>query len=314
MNSKTEMARLTMRNYLPVILAGAAGLPVANDEGTRQMIREFRHDNLLEIAEMAGFARAQNSSDFAAVMGTALSAIINANFWPEYRRRLDTIARLVPVENFNETTVATITPPALCEVEEDAKTVFSPLTITSQTGKIKTFEAVMTVSRQVWSSLGESLVQAVSQLSKSIYELELSLIAEALTEINFDTDNSTASALDITTLDSAMGWLESSALTPSALMLAPGKTATVKTLLDAANLDFNLVVNPSLPPGAWYLLANPKEKAAIGKLVLRSDLMNNALAPRIGWTRIDTSRIGYYLPHDTGFIGMDRTAVYRGGV
>lgn len=314
MHSKTEMARLTVRNYLPVILAGAAGLPTANDEATRQMIREFRHDNLLEIAEMAGFSRAQNSSDFAAVMSTALTTILNSQFWPEYHRRLDAISRPTPIENFHETTVASVAPPALREVIEDGPTEFSALTITSQTGRIKSFEAVMTVSRQVWSSLGESLVQAVSQLSKSIYQLELSLIADALTEISFDTDNSTASALDISTLDSAMGWLESSALTPSALMLAPGKSATVKTLLYAANLNLNTVVNPSLPTGAWYLLANPQEKAAIGKLVLRSDMMNSATAPTVQWTRVDSQRLGYYTALDSGFIGMDRAAIYRGGV
>jgi hypothetical protein len=61
-------------------------------------------------------------------------------------------------------------------------------------------------------------------------------------------------------------------------------------------------------------MANPTEKAALGRLRLRSDLLAGARAPTVQWMRIDSQRLGYFSAVDIGYVGLHREAVYRGGI
>ena len=308
-NSNAILTRKNIESNLPRIMGLAAGLPVKRDRS--DILSDYRHDTLDTIAGLAGYPNPRQNRDWAQLMAASLSRVIQSNFWPTYQSRLDSVAGIIPLENFKDTTIATIATPALTEVFEDQEPVFSALTATTTAGKIRSFESIMRVSVQTWSTLGADLVRAVSGLSQSVYALNLRLIAECLQSIQF-TDN-TSNATIAAGLDAALACLERKYCTGSVIITAPGQTASASMAIKECGLSIQIVANPFLTASEWYLLPNPAEKTVIGRLVLISDAFNGAGNPAIQWTKIDNQRYGYYCPIDVGYSAIN-DCVFRGGV
>ena len=319
MDSNAILTRKNIEANLPRIMGLAAGLPVKRDRS--DILADYRHDTLDTLAGLAGYPNPRQNRDWAQLMSASLTKVITSNFWPVYQSRLDAVAGIIPLENFKDTTIATIATPDLHEVFEDQEPIFSPLTATTTTGKIRSFESIMRVSTQVWSTLGADLVRAVSGLSQNIYSLHLQLIAECLQSIQFTDNNSSGNALVIaaglpalaTALDNALACLERKYCTGSVIITAPGQTASASMAIKECGLSIQIVANPFLTASEWYLLPNPAEKTVIGRLVLISDAFNGAGNPAIQWTKIDNQRYGYYCPIDVGYSAIN-DCVFRGGV
>ena len=320
MDSNALLTRKNIESNLPRIMGLAAGLPVKRDRS--DILSDYRHDSLDSLAGLAGYPNPRQNRDWAQLMSASLTKVITSNFWPVYQSRLDQCAGIIPLENFKDTTIATIAPPDLHEVFEDQEPIFSPLTATTTTGKIRSFESIMRVSTQVWSTLGADLVRAVSGLSQNIYALHLQLIAECLQGITFTADNSSGNSLVIaaglpalaTGLDGALASLERRYCTGAVIITAPGQTASASMAIKECGLNITVIANPFLTASEWYLLPSPAEKTVIGRLVLISDAFNGAGNPAIQWTKIDNQRYGYYCPVDVGYSAINTDCIYRGGV
>lgn len=313
MNSDTSLTRAAITAHLPSIMATAAGLPVKRSPGDN--LSDFRHDSLESLAKLAGFSNPRANRDWAALMAAGLTKVVQSNFWPIYAARLEKCTGLIPVENLEMATIATIPTPDLHEVLEDQEPIFSLLSATTTTGRVKSYEAIMKVSTQTWATLGGELVKAVAGLAGNVYALHLKLIAECLQLIQFTADNSSGNALAIEPgLDAGLAALERKFCTPATIIIAPGQTATASTAIRLSGLQLNLVVNPFLTAGSWYLIPNPAEKTVIGKLVLITDAFFGGLNPTIKWTKIDNQRIGYYCAVDVGYSAVNTDCCYRGGV
>ena len=316
MQSSTLLCREVVKELLPAIMSAAAGWPV--DESHRHRIADHRHDALLDLARLSGQMSTRSDSavgkEFVESLTNAYSQIVHESLWPQYQANLDKISRAVPVENFRDSDVITLEPPPFLETREDQEPVFGNFTATKVTGKLRTFESVCTISRQTWSTLGESLSAAVESVLVKLYQLELSLAAETLTSgISFDASNSTANALSTATLDVAMSLLEEQGVKPATLLLA-GKTATAAKVVKESGLDLDLITLPNLAAGSWYLIPSPKERAVLGRLCLKSDFIKGVTQPTISWVKVDSNRYGLYIPRDIGYVSIHSDAVYRGGV
>ena len=291
-NSNAILTRKNIESNLPRIMGLAAGLPVKRDRS--DILSDFRHDSLESLAALAGYPNPRQNRDFAQLMAASLSRVIQSNFWPVYQSRLDAVAGLIPIEDFKTATIATIATPELREVDEAAEPVFSALSATTTTGKIRSFESIMRVSTQVWSTLGADLVRAVSGLSQNIYSLHLQLIAECLQSIQF-TDN-TSNATIAAGLDAALACLERKYCTGASIIAAPGQTAAASKAIRESGLSIAVIANPFLAAGEWYMVPSPAEKVVIGKLILTSDAMNGVTgAPSVQWTKVDNQRYAYFL-------------------
>ena len=317
MQNSTLLCRAGTRELLPSILAAAAGWPI--DESQRHRIADYRHDSLIDLARLSGQMSTRSDTavgkEFVDAMSSAYSAIVHESLWPAYRASLDKVARAIPVENFKNSDVITLEPPPFLETREDQEPVFGNFTATKVTGKLRTFESVCTISRQTWSTLGESLSAAVESVLVKLYQLELSLAAETLISgISFDASNSTASALSTATLDAAMGFLEEQGLKPAALLLAPGRSATVAKAVRDSGLELELISVPNLATGSWYLIPSPNERPVLGRLFLKSDFVKNTLQPSISWTKVNSQIYGLYIARDIGYAALHADAIYRGGV
>lgn len=314
--ANADFIRRTLADYL----RAGAGLKVKDPR-----VHELRHSSLDNLAaELSPHHRSVNSSDFAAAMADSLSVIL-ADEWPDYSQRLDPFCRAQELENFQPHPVHEVTFPELSDdsVPEDAPVDFSPITITnSATAQLKTYETRIKVSRQLWSTHGESLVRATLRQAHSFYLLELRLLSELLVsnpslsdaDNLFNTSNSTASALSAGTLDSAMAWLTSgspSALTASGLLCGPGKEFSARTLLATAGVNWPVLSSPWLPNNSYYVFSNPVEHASILRLRERGSSQH----PRVGWANIHNSQAkGYYAWLDCGFSAVSRAGIYRGGI
>ena len=317
MQQSTLLCRAGTRELLPSILAAAAGWPI--NESQRRRVADYRHDSLLDLARLSGQMSTRSDTavgkEFVESLSSAYSQIASESLWPQYQATLDKVARAVPVENFRDSDVITLEPPPFLETREDQEPVFGNFTATKVTGKLRTFESVCTISRQTWSTLGESLSAAVESVLVKLYQLELSLAAETLTSgISFDASNSTANALSTATLDVAMSLLEEQGVKPATLLLAPGKTATAAKVVKESGLDLDLITLPNLAAGSWYLIPSPKERAVLGRLYLKSDFIKGVTQPTISWVKVDSNRYGLYIPRDIGYVSIHSDAVYRGGV
>lgn len=316
MLQSTLLCRAGVKESLPAILSAAAGWPI--DESQRHRIADHRHDSLIDLARLSGQMSTRSDTavgkEFVDAMSIAYSSIVNETLWPVYQTTLDKVARAIPVENFKNSDVITLEPPDFNEVREDAEPVFGNFSATKVTGKLRTFESVCTVSRRVWSTLGESLSGAIEGVLVKLYALELQLAAECIAAISFDASNSASGALTAGTLDVAMGFLEEQGLKPASLLLAPGRRASAGKVVRDSGLDLDLVSVPDLAAGSWYLIPSPKERAVLGRLHLKSDFIQDVTQPSISWTKVSPQIYGLYIPRDIGYVSIHSDAVYRGGV
>ena len=311
MDSNALLTRKNIESNLPRIMGLAAGLPVKRDRS--DILSDFRHDTLDTLAGLAGYPNPRQNRDWAQLMSASLTKVITSNFWPVYQSRLDQCAGIIPLEDFKSAVIATIQTPALTEVFEDQEPIFSPLTATTTTGKIRSFESIMRVSVQTWSTLGADLVRAVSGLSQNIYALNLRLISECLQSIQF-TDN-TSNATIAAGLDAALACLERKYCAGSVIITAPGQTAAASTAIREAGLNIAIIANPFLAAGEWYMVPSPAEKVVIGKLILTSDAMNGVTgAPSVQWTKVDNQRYAYFTAVDIGYASVNEDCCFRGGV
>jgi hypothetical protein len=305
---------------LPDYLRKAAGLP----HKTSDALWDLRDSTLEQMArEIDPQHRSVNSSAFAGAMSDALTAIL-ADAWPDLEARLNPFCRIHEVSNFQPAALVQVSFPDFSEpTREDGPVTFSPIEVTTTgTAQLQSYETRIKVSNVVWSTFGGELAQAVARHSYAIAKLELRLLAELLTtnpvlsdtDTLFTSDNSDAGALDLAGLDKSLAWLASgnpSGLTPSGLLIAPGKEATVRTLLDAAGMSLPVLVSPDLPDGSWYLFSNPDEHAAIVRLREKGASQR----PQVGWVNVPGKmQKGYYSAFDTGFSAIDRNGIFRGGV
>jgi hypothetical protein len=316
MLQSTLLCREGTKELLPAILAAAAGWPVA--AALRHRVADHRHDSLIDLARLSGQMSTRSDTavgkEFVDAMSTAYTALVNEAIWPRYQGTLDKVARAIPVETFNNSDVITLEPPPFLEVREDAEPIFGNFTATKVTGKLRTFESVCTISRSVWSTLGEALSSSIAAVLVKLYALELQLAAECLGTIAFDASNSTSGALSTATLDAAMGFLEEQGLKPAALLLAPKKGATAAKVVRDSGLELDLITMPDLAAGSWYLIPSPTERAVLVRLFLRSDFIQGLTQPSISWTKVSPQIYGLYIPRDIGYVSIHSDAVYRGGV
>jgi hypothetical protein len=316
MMQSTLLCREVVKELLPAILAAAAGWPI--NESRRHRVADHRHDSLIDLARLSGQMSTRSDTsvgkEFVDAMSDAYSSIVNETLWPVYQTTLDKVARAIPVENFKNSDVITLEPPDFNEVREDAEPVFGNFSATKVTGKLRTFESVCTVSRRVWSTLGESLSGAIEGVLVKLFNLEMQLAAECIGTIAFDASNSASGALTAATLDAAMAFLEEQGVKPASLLLAPGKTATAGKVVKESGLDLELISVPNLAAGAWYLIPSPKERAVLGRLHLKSDFIQDVTQPSISWTKVSPQIYGLYVPRDIGYVAIHADAIYRGGV
>lgn len=316
MQQSTLLCREGTRELLPSILAAAAGWPI--NESQRHRVADFCYDSLLDLARLSGQMSTRSDSavgkEFVDSLSNAYTSIVHESLWPAYQGVLDKVARGVPVETFKNSDVITLEPPPFLEVSEDAEPVFGKFTATRVTGKLRTFESVCTISRSVWSTLGEALSNSIAAVLVKLYQLELSLAAEALGTIAFDASNSASSALSASSLDLAMAFLEEQGIKPATLLLAPGKTATAGKVVKESGLDLGLITLQDLPAGSWYLIPSPTERAVLGRLHLMSDFVKGLTQPSISWTKVNSQIYGLYIPRDIGYVAIHADAIYRGGV
>ena len=316
MMQSTLLCREGTKELLPAILAAAAGWPI--DESQRHRVADYRHDSLIDLARLSGQMSTRSDAavgkEFVESLSDSYSSIVNETLWPVYQTTLDKVARAIPVENFKNSDVITLEPPDFNEVREDAEPVFGNFSATKVTGKLRTFESVCTVSRRVWSTLGESLSGAIEGVLVKLYALELQLAAECIAAISFDASNSASGALTAGTLDVAMGFLEEQGLKPATLLLARGKSASSAKVVRDSGLNLDLISVPNLAAGSWYLIPSPTERPVLGRLCLKSDFIKGLTQPTISWTKVNSQIYGLYIPRDIGYVSIHSDAVYRGGI
>lgn len=323
LNDLDKLNANAMARALPDYLRSAAGLPIKNPKNA-DLIRELQRDDFsLErfAREISPTHRSVNSSDFAAAMGAALTQII-ADHWTNLSARLDAFTRVVEVSTYRPESLLQFDFPPISEVEteEEAPVKFSaPSVSATATGTLKSYETKITVSRQLWATHGAALATATSDYAFAAHRLELRLLSDLLVSnpllsdnaALFDASNSNSAAFSLSALDAGMSALQSNALTPAALLVAPGKSATINTTLRQAGFDWPVVASASLPAGSWYLFSNPVEHGSI----LRLREKGSSRAPSVGWVNIDSSgRKGFYASCDMGFSAISRNGIYRGGV
>lgn len=316
MQQSTLLCREGTRELLPSVLAAAAGWPIT--ESQRHRVADHRHDSLLDLARLSGQMSTRSDTavgkEFVDAISNSYTAIVHESLWPAYQEILSKVARAIPVETFKNSDVITLEPPPFLEVREDAEPIFGNFTATKVTAKLRTFESVCTVSRRVWSTLGESLSAAVESVLVKLYALELQLAAECIGTISFDASNSASGALTAATLDTGMAFLEEQGVKPASLLLAPGKTATAGKVVKESGLALDLVTMPDLAPGSWYLIPSPRERAVLGRLHLKSDFIQDVTQPSISWTKVNSQIYGLHIPRDIGYVAIHDDAIYRGGV
>ena len=159
--------------------------------------------------------------------------------------------------------------PELAETVEEGSISFDPIRLVSEaTAQLKSFETHIKVSNVVWQSFGAEFTQSAIGYSRVFANLEMKLLAELLTananlsdgEPLFNASNTSSSAFDVGALDAALGWLTDGGLTVSGLLLASGKEASARTVLNDAAMTIPVVACNSLPAGS--IANNFSERAA----------------------------------------------------
>ena len=308
-----------VKSILPDYLRQAAGLK----HGSARQLAELRHTDLEQLAkEISPSHRSVNSRDFADSMTDSMSALLS-DIWPDYSKRLDPFCRVFEVENFKPVSVNEIIFPEM-EIQENQDLgfetsvgnpenrgrVYDKVELGFSTpAQLQTFETKFRVSPQLWATHGESLARALQHQSVAFANLELRLLSGVLTQnpnlsdsaALFTAENSTASALDATTMDTALDWLATGSpacLPPSGLLIGPGKEYAARKLLTDAGMNLPIVVSPWLATGSWYLFSNPVQHAAI----LRLREKGGYQAPRMGWTNLFEGQKGYFAAIDLSLI------------
>ncbi len=267
-----------LRTALANVLRRNAGLPVKKITG---LLREYAGCSLEQLArELApGQSYPLETPEFRAALATALTAILADPF-----NDLDLVAPLCVTE----------------VVESDAQVLTLPLP----------------VDDDQWRTPGATLTRTVYDHGRTFRLMELKSLSLLLTS-NPQVDNAplfeeginqTSDALTVESLNTALAYLaryeinsDYAALEPAALLIGPGRRASVGKTLRSCGFDsLPIYISPWLAPRAWYLL--PKDHPALIRLVGK-----DREAPEVHWSG-DSLTITLYRQ-----FRLASRAIYQGG-
>lgn len=267
-----------LRTALANVLRHNAGLPVKKITG---LLREYAGCSLEQLArELApGQSYPLETPDFRTALETALTVILADPF-----NDLDLVAPLCVTE----------------AVESEAQALTLPLP----------------VDDGLWDTPGATLTRTVYDHGRTFRLMELKALSLLLTRnplvngepVFQEGINQTADALSISTLDSALAYLaryevngDYAALEPAALLIGPGRRASVGKTLRSCGFDsLPISISPWLAPRAWYLL--PKDRPALIRRVVK-----DREAPEVHWSG-DNLTITLYRQ-----FRLASRAIYQGG-
>jgi hypothetical protein len=302
---------------LPNILRNDSGILPADEFET--VTREFRDTSLSELAKQVAYTRGaqhEYSADFSAALAEALNTIIV----PEFKNRMNSLRPFFvekPVPNFRAVNVLSMEFADLEEViDEQAESICeSPRLVSTPGARLRNYESRFFVSRRIFQTLGGELALGAVNHAISVFRLETSLIAEQLVNATvartddsvplFDESNSTIAPLTLTTLDSAVDYLESFA----GLMVGNDQLAA-QDILRRVNMTVPVFLNKSLPYGSWYAFGNQFEKPSLMRLVESG----SSREPYLAGVRQKDGRYGYAGYHSVGYALLGGAGIYRGGI
>lgn len=267
--------------------------------------RDWR--SLSDIAQRAGLTA--TSGEFLAAVADSQREILLSS----YNANVTDISRLVEtieVRNFKKTELPVLSDSAEIPEMQGEDGDISPLRMTISespaSGQLREFLAVFRVSRTVWESIGEQLIRSIRAFGQKFALLEAKLLAET---IEAATLTPVSGSMDATGLAAGLAALRDSLndagqktnLAAYTLLVPTATEYAARVLKRNADLDgMEVVTNPYLTSGRFYLVANPQLSPALVRLRLRG-----STGPRIGM------QFGFERNPEF-FIGLDTSFVHTG--
>ena len=317
-----ECQQTRIATLIHALARADAGLPVAHEH--RAEIVDYRRAEAdlvaiaSEITGRADFRSAATSSDFAAAFSEGLKLML-LDTWQPAAAPLQSLARQIPLTDFRATDVITVEMPALIEADEDTPTVFSKLAMRTLPGcKLRVFESCLKVSRQVMSTLGAALVNAVAGLARELLALETRLAVEALSAVpvtpGVNTGIGAGYALSEMSISDAFDYFDAQHMRPAGVFVGESVGMTVRKILTQAGVPLPVIHCPALATGSVYFIADPVARPALIRLY-EFDRLPGAPAPTVGWQKIPRSdAYGYYCRHSVAYAPGDERGLYAIGV
>lgn len=272
-----------------------------------------------------------SSSDFRSALSKALKIVTNNRLTEHAGHRQ--ICRTIELQDFKSREFPNVdTDLSLVEADNFELYPFD-IAVSSSNGlsaRIRTFGRNVRISRMtiinddvalvsgVFANAGASASRLEADLVYSLIESNPTL-GDSMPMFHADHGNIEASALDETSLGSAMGKLRNMqtpagalANLPAAfLVVAPGLELAAKKLVHQCDLAISVIASAWLPAGRWYLTADPALAPCVGLLHLRNTGGNVLVGPR--QEDIADDGVGIGIRHDCGVVALGRVGIVKGG-
>ncbi|HRP23621.1 MAG TPA: hypothetical protein PLF79_08685 [Thauera sp.] len=279
--------------------------------------------------DRAVMARGMQSADYAGLLAAASMTLVN--------RRFDAAAEhlafcaVIECRDFKPLeTAATGVDLELPEVRELGEPISGYVAFgAGNTAQLKTYSRILRIARNlIINDQAGMIADTVAQLGAAAARTEARELYAVLEsnptmddgELVFHADhgNIVASALDVTSLGTAMAALRTMTLTggnaadlPAAhLVVAADLELAARKLVHEAGLQITVTASSRLPSGRWYLLPSPEVAPAVGVLRLRARTTRPAMVE--AWRGEAFDGVLLKPRVDTGAVLVARTLI-RGG-
>ena len=298
-----ELDGPTVRELLPDLLRAFSG----RKSRTQHPLLPYIFSQGLSLNQI--YSRSgMTSSDFLHAMADSLSLLALPRF-ESANADIQKVALDTDVSNFKSHELASLSMPAVPEVQENDELPTLPFQVTEapSRGKLRTFAGKVRFSKAVWSSYGEMLSAAISEYASTVFpSLEMKLLAELLegSTLQQTTQGSGYAGLDTTvkalrTQANSAGQVCNYQL--STVLCPPDLEVPLRAAKESLGWQtLSIVTNSYLTSSTtFFALADPARSSAILRLKLRGEG-----APKVYSSRnapsLD-SGVSFAVEHDIAF-------------
>lgn len=230
--------------------------------------------SLAELRTRSGYS----TSDFALALSGGMTTVMLQKFESQNTAN-QLFCRNLDVDNFHLQELPALAMGAPGEVTEDGELpgVKLEISASSADGQVKSYGGKLSFSKSLWSSHGETIVQAIQNYSAVFSSLEARLIAETLEAASPTT--LTGCGLNLVGFNRAVEALMQTMnaagqrcnFSPFGLLVPPQEYGTALALRASLGLpSLAVVANAYLTSDVtWYLFCNPATSAPLVRLRLR---------------------------------------------
>lgn len=292
-----SLNRADVAELLPDFLRLGAGHLVRNAHPLAlELVRE--QTSLERIQQRSGMTTA----DFGTALASSVSILMTSGFVAS-NQPVESVCRSVDARNFKPINFPSVSIPVLPELPEEGEPTKLKVAITEATrsGQLRSYGARLRFSRQVWSSIGNELTEAITDYARNVLpRLEQSALSAALVAASVP---NISAGMTVAGLNSANVALRAQLLGSGqtcnypvfALLLPPSLEFTARVLVAAVPFisPARIIVLDDLPAGSFYVAADPRQAAAL----LRLRLGPLGGQPYVAFSNVDGS-YQFFVGHD----------------